>query len=76
MIFFMSVALIRLRKSHPLDEEYIEYEENAETDYLFKWLDTHYTLPTNENVRNRGFSVVLSNDGNGFKSRISLQRTR
>jgi len=48
LIFFMSVALIRLRKSHPLDEEYIEYEENAATEYLSKWLDTHYTLTTNE----------------------------
>lgn len=58
LIFFMSVALIRLRKSHPLDEEYIEYEENAATEYLSKWLDTHYTLTTNEK-RKEIAAVVL-----------------
>lgn len=48
LVLFMSIALVRLRKSHPLDKEYIIYEENLETDYLSKWLDAHYTLTKNE----------------------------
>ncbi|MBO0453364.1 helix-turn-helix domain-containing protein [Candidatus Enterococcus murrayae] len=48
LLFFVSVALIRMGKSHPIDQVYIEYEENAATDYLVKWLEGHFSLTPKE----------------------------
>lgn len=44
LLFFISISLIRLRKEHLLDQEYIVYEKSAVTDYLEKWLGKHFML--------------------------------
>lgn len=48
LLFFLSVAMIRLEKSHVIDEALIEYEVNETTEYLTKWLGGHYTLTPTE----------------------------
>lgn len=50
-LFYMSVALIRLRKGHGIADNYIDYQENAATEYLSKWLDNHFTLTQVEKRR-------------------------
>ncbi|MDT2737295.1 helix-turn-helix domain-containing protein [Enterococcus pseudoavium] len=48
LLFFLSIVLIRLRKGHPVKENYIDYQADAVTEYLFKWLDSHFTLTQTE----------------------------
>ncbi|WP_413538548.1 helix-turn-helix domain-containing protein [Enterococcus malodoratus] len=50
-LFYMSVALIRLKKGHGIADNYIDYQENAATEYLSKWLDNHFTLTQVEKRR-------------------------
>ena len=51
LLFFMSIALIRMRKGHPIDQAYIEYTANDATDYLDNWLEKHFSLTPIEKKR-------------------------
>lgn len=51
LLFFISIALIRMRNIHPMDREYLNYVENDATEYLDKWLDSHYSLSPEEKRR-------------------------
>ncbi|WP_137663190.1 helix-turn-helix domain-containing protein [Enterococcus hulanensis] len=51
LLFFMSIGLIRMRNNHSMDQEYVEYEESAATEYLSKWLDSHFSLTQTEKRR-------------------------
>lgn len=51
LLFFLSVAMIRLENKHVIDEALIEYKVNESTEYLTKWLEGHYTLTPTETKR-------------------------
>ncbi|MFC0278012.1 helix-turn-helix domain-containing protein [Enterococcus devriesei] len=48
LIYFISIALLRMRKGHVIDEVFIEYTENDATHYLVKWLKQHYDFTAEE----------------------------
>lgn len=49
--FFISIALVRMSKAHLMDREYLEYVENDATEYLNRWLDSHFSLTNTEKRR-------------------------
>lgn len=58
LLFFLSIALIRMQKKHSMAEALIEYEENAATAYLTKWLEQHVSL-TPEEMRREIAALLL-----------------
>lgn len=48
LLFFMSIGLIRMRKNHLMPQAQIEYVENEATEYLNKWLDSHFSMTATE----------------------------